>query len=116
MDPTELVALHLRIDTSINTILQDGKLDKHDIPQLVFLLSEFMLRPSATLANNKLTPEMLTNRMNEMYTYVMTHYNLYPADDSDKAAYKQLFDISVKLLVYNPKLMKEAKSCLPCFF
>jgi hypothetical protein len=115
MNPSELVALHLQIDTSMKSILRDGKLDKHDIPQLVFVLSELMLTPTPTTAN-KLTPEMLITRMNELYAYVMSHYKLYPEDDLDKAAYQQLFDTSVKLLVYNPKLIKAAKSCMPCIF
>ncbi len=112
MDPAELVALNLRIDNSIKSILADGKLDKHDIPQLVFLISDLTLNKRT---NNKLTPEMLTTQMNDMYAYVMSHYNLYPADDLDKEAYKQLFDISVKLLVYNPKLIQRANSCFSCF-
>lgn len=111
MEPTDLVALHLRIDTSIKTILKDGKLDKHDIPQLVLLMSEFVSTPSSP----KLTAEMLTARMNEMYSYIMTHYNLYPVDDLEKAAYKQLFDTAVELLVHNPRLMKKANSCMSCF-
>ncbi len=111
MDPNDLVAFHLRIDASIKTILKDGKIDREDIPRLVFLLSDLMLTQTKT----KLTPELLSNKMNEMYDYVMSHYNLYPADQLDKIAYKQLFDISVKLLVYNPKLMQKAKSCLSCF-
>jgi hypothetical protein len=111
MDPNDLVSFHLRIDASIKTILKDGKIDREDIPRLVFLLSDLMLTQTKT----KLTPELLSNKMNEMYDYVMSHYNLYPADQLDKIAYKQLFDISVKLLVYNPKLMQKANSCLSCF-
>ena len=99
MDPNDLVAFHLRIDASLKTILKDGKIDKHDIPRLVFLLSDIML----TQTKIKLTPELLTDKINEMYAYVMSHYNLYPEDEMDKIAYKQLFDISVKLMVYNPK-------------
>jgi hypothetical protein len=111
MESTDLLALHLRIDSSIKTILKDGKLDKQDIPELVFLLFGLMNTPI-----NKMTPETLTERLNNMYDYVMSHYKLYPDDALDKTAYKQLFDISVKLLVYNPRLMKGTKSCLPCLF
>ena len=113
MESADLVALHLRIDTSIKTILKDGKLDKHDIPSLVFLLYDLMLTPTMV---HKLTPEMLTEQLNNLYNYVMTHYNLYPEDDLDKATYNQLFDMAIRLLVYKPKLMKGTKSCLPCLF
>jgi hypothetical protein len=111
MEPIDLVSFHLGIDASLKTILKDGKIDKEEIPRLVFLLSDLMLTKTKT----KLTPELLTTQMNEMYAYVMSHYNLYPVDDLDKIAYKQLFDISVKLLVYNPRLMEKARSCLSCF-
>jgi len=111
MEPADLVSFHLNVDASLKTILKDGKIDKEDIPRLVFLLSDLMLTQTKT----KLTPELLTIKMNEMYSYVMTHYNLYPVDDLDKIAYKQLFDISVKLLVYNPGFMQKARSCLSCF-
>lgn len=111
MDPNDLVAFHLRIDASLKTILKDGKIDKHDIPRLVFLLSDIML----TQTKIKLTPELLTDKITEMYAYVMSHYNLYPEDEMDKIAYKQLFDISVKLMVYNPKLVEKVNSCLSCF-
>ena len=113
MDPSDLVAFHLRIDASIKTILKDGKIDREDIPRLVFQLSDIMLTQTKT--KTKLTPELLTDKMNEMYAYVMSHYNLYPADELDKIAYKQLFDISVKLLVYNPKLMQQVNPCFSCF-
>ena len=113
MEPANLVSFHLHVDASLKTILKDGKIDKEDIPRLVFLLSDLMLNQTKT--KTKLTPELLTMKMNEMYFYVMTHYNLYPEDELDKMAYKQLFDISVKLLVYNPGLMQKARSCLSCF-
>ena len=111
MEPSDLVAFHLRIDTSIKTILKDGKIDEFEIPQLVLLMSEFVSRPSSP----KLTAEMLTARMNEMYSYIMTHYNLYPVDQYEKDRYQKLFDTAVELLVHNPRLMKNANSCMSCF-
>ena len=54
MDPSDLVAFHLRIDASIKTILKDGKIDREDIPRLVFLLSDIMLTHTKT--KTKLTP------------------------------------------------------------
>ena len=114
MEPADLVSLHLRIDASIKTILKDGKIDKDDIPRLVLLLSDLIL--VSTNKKTKMTPELLTSKLNEMYAYVMSHYNLYPADEIDKSVYKQLFDISVRLLVYNPNFKETVKSYCPCFF
>jgi hypothetical protein len=126
MDPADLVAFHLRVDKSINSIMKDGKLDKHDIPELVLLLSELTFSSASissastssasTSSASKLTPELLVSKMNDMYDYVLIHYKLTPEDEAEKVAYKQMFSMAVKLLVYSPKFMPEAKSCLPCFF
>jgi hypothetical protein len=105
---SDLVALHLRIDSAMKEIIKDGKLDKHDIPTLVRLMTELVLTPV------KLSYEASALKMSGMYDYIMTHYNLYPADETDKAAYKQLFDISLQLALFQPKIKKEVKACFPC--
>ena len=112
MDTTskDLVALHLRIDTSVKEIMKDGKIDKHDIPSLVLLMTEIVLTPNASV---KLTDEMIQEKMDQMYDYIMTQYKLYPANEVDKTAFKELFDISVELVLFQPNLKKK---CLPCFF
>jgi hypothetical protein len=127
MDPADLADFHLRIDACVKKIMKVGKInndqppiyqdnnaaytqnepitkrkiEKEDIPQWVLLLSELML------TDTKTTAELLTDKMKKMYSYVMTHYNLYPDNESDKIAHKKLFDSSVRLLVHNPKLIKE---------
>jgi hypothetical protein len=112
MDTTskDLVALHLRIDTAVKEIMKDGKNDKHDIPALVLLMTEIVLTPNASV---KLTDEMIQEKMDQMYDYIMMHYKLYPVEEYDKIAFKQLFDISVNLVLFQPNLKKK---CLPCFF
>ena len=138
MDPADLADFHLRIDTAVKKLIkygninndqhppsyQDntmatecihkqphaitrGKINKEDIPQLVLLLYELIM------TDTKRTADLLTDKMKKMYSYVMTHYNLYPDDEGDKIAYKKLFDSSVKLLVYDPKLIKEAEYSSP---
>ena len=111
--PTDLVALHLRIDTSVKEIMKDGKIDKHDIPALVLLMTDIVLTPNASA---KLSAEDIEDKMDQMYDYIMTQYKLYPADEVDKTAFKQLFDISVELVLFQPNLKALKKKCLPCFF
>lgn len=113
MDPAALVALNLQIDTSIKNIIKNGKLDKHDIPAVVLLLTEIMLTKNVTV---KLTDEEIEEKMDQMYDYIMSQYNLYPSDETDKATYKQLFDMSVKLVLFQPNIKALKKKCLPCFF
>jgi hypothetical protein len=112
---SELVTFHLRIDASVRKIVQDGKINKHDIPELVFLITELALAPPPSSASIKLTDEMINTKMNEMYNYIMTHYSLYPADEAEKESFKQLFEMSMRLVLFQPNLKKGLKSCFSCF-
>jgi hypothetical protein len=113
MDLYDLVTLHIRIDTSVKKIMKDGKIDKHDIPEMVLLMTDIVLTPNASV---KLSADTIMTKMDQMYDYIMTQYKLYPADEADKAAFKQLFDISMKLVLFQPNLKAFEKKCLPCFF
>jgi hypothetical protein len=106
----ELVSLHLSIDTAVKKIAKDGKLDKHDMPTLVFLLIDLALTPTV-----KMTDEMIHTKMTEMYNYIMNHYNLYPEDEAEKASLNQLFEMSMRLVLFQPNIKKKCKSCFPWF-
>ena len=106
----ELVSLHLSIDTAVKKIAMNGKLDKHDMPTLVFLLIDLALTPTV-----KMTDEMIHTKMREMYNYIMNHYNLYPEDEAEKASLNQLFEMSMRLVLFQPNIKKKCKSCFPCF-
>ena len=108
MATEDLVAFHLRIDESVKRIMKDGKIDQFDIPEIVLLVSELVLSPTA----KKMTPEMLTDNMNKLYDYIMSQYKLYPDDEGQKESFKRLFDISVRLALMEPNIKKACKSCL----
>lgn len=107
---TNIVAFHLRIDKSVKNIMKDGKVDKNDIPEIVLLITE-LLGSTTT----KLTSEDMATYINEMYNYIMTQYNLFPADEEQKANFKVLFDMCVKLVLFKPNLQKIKNSVKSCF-
>ena len=116
MDYTgNIVALHLRIDTTLKTILSDGKIDSKDIPTIVLLIVELISTPGMA----KMTGKELNDTICEMYHYIMTHYNLFPSDQADKLAFKSMFDMSVKLALFQPSVLKIEKAIktgwLACF-
>jgi hypothetical protein len=93
MDYTSnIVALHLRIDTTMKTILSDGKIDSKDIPTVVMLILELISTPGMA----KMTEKELNDTIGEMYKYIMTHYNLFPGDQAEQLVFKNIFDMSVK--------------------
>ena len=108
MATEDLVAFHLRIDESVKIIMKDGKIDQFDIPEIVLLVSDLVLSPTA----KKMTPEMLTDKINKLYDYIMSQYKLYPDDEAQKESFKRLFDISVRLALLEPNIKKACKSCL----
>jgi hypothetical protein len=116
MDYTSnIVALHLRIDTTMKTILSDGKIDSKDIPTVVMLILELISTPGMA----KMTEKELNDTIGEMYKYIMTHYNLFPGDQAEQLVFKNIFDMSVKLALFQPSVLKIEKAVksklLACF-
>ena len=112
METPGLIALHLRIDTAMKNIMKNGKLDKHEIPILVLMIADFVLTPSSAPKSAKFSSVAIMEKMDQMYDYIMNHYNLYPTDEGDKAVYKEVFDASVRLTLLEPNLKKACNSCL----
>jgi hypothetical protein len=110
-----IVALHLHIDTTMKTILSDGKIDSKDIPAIVLLILELISTPGMA----KMTVKEINDTIGEMYNYIMTHYNLFPGDPAEQLAFKSMFDVSVKLALLQPNVLKIEKAikstCLACF-
>ena len=104
----DLVAFHLRIDQSIKEIMKDGKIDEYDIPEIILLLTELTMTPTS----KKMSAEDLTEKLNKLYDYIMTHYKLFPEDDIQKQNFKRLFDMSLRLVMIQPNIKAACKSCL----
>ena len=87
------------IDNSIKKMMSDGKIDHHDIPELILLLTQLSSRnviPEST--------EDLKTKIDELFSYVVHKYDLYPKDVEERAVFNKLFDDSVKLVLYQPIL------------
>jgi hypothetical protein len=94
-----------RIDASVKIIMKDGKIDMYDIPELVMLITQIS-------ASKKTTADELATTLNELFTYIMDHYNLFPDNEAEKAGFKKLFDASVRLVLFQPKIKEMCSWCL----
>ena len=110
MNFSQNVAFIDKINTSVKAIMADGKIDKNDIPTLVLLVTDLITTPNST----PVTTEQLAASIDSLYTYIMTHYNLLPADEAQQAEFKTLFDICVKLALFQPNINKKCKSVFGC--
>jgi len=101
-----------RIEDSVNRMMKDGKIDQYDIPEMVFLVTDLITTSSSS--KEKVTIAQLEASINSLYDYIMTHYKLFPDEGEQKESFKRLFDMCVKLALYQPNVIKSCKSMFPC--
>lgn len=103
----DLVAFHLRVDSAMKNIMKDGKIDLSDMPELVLLIADLQM--------TQFTEEDLRISVCALYDYIMSHYKLYPEDETKKANFKKLFESCLRLMMLQPKVKQATKKCLACF-
>ena len=111
MDFSQNVSFVTQINTFINSVMADGKIDKYDIPRIMLLITELI----STTGTSTITTEELASSINSLYSYIMGHYNLFPTDELQKAEFKEMFDMCVKLALFQPNINKKLKSTFSCF-
>ena len=94
-----------KIDEAVKEIMKDGKIDQNDIPTIVMLITELS-------SSKKMTKDELEKGLNDMFDYIMDHYKLFPDNETEKAAFQKIFDMSVKLVLLTPNLKKMCSMCL----
>jgi hypothetical protein len=50
-----------------------------------------------------------------LFNYIMTHYKLFPDDQQQQAAFKALFDMCVKLALFQPNIIQLEEKCKSWF-
>ena len=108
MEFTHNVSFITTIDTAVKAIMADGKIDKNDIPRIMLLITELI----TINGSGSVTTEQLAESINSLFNYIMTHYRLFPEDDVQKAEFKLMFDVCVKLALFQPTINKAVKRCL----
>jgi hypothetical protein len=109
-DLTKNVSFLQKIDTTVKNIMKDGKIDQFDIPEILLLVTDLI----STSENSKITMEQMENSINALYEYIMTHYKLFPEDSAQKESFERLFNVCVKLVIFQPKVKESCKKIFPC--
>ena len=109
-DLTKNVSFLQKIDTTVKNIMKDGKIDQFDIPEILLLITDLI----TTSETSKVTMEQMENSINTLYQYIMTHYKLFPEDPVQKESFERIFNMCVKLIIFQPKVNKSCKSIFPC--
>jgi hypothetical protein len=80
------------LDEKIKQIMSDGKVLMQDIPRLVALFTDLLqIKPST---------QDTETALQQFYDYIMTHYNLFPNDLTELAAFKEVFALCIKLVLF----------------
>jgi hypothetical protein len=114
MDLTNNVSFLQKIDTTVKTIMKDGKINQFDIPEILLLLTELVTMSETSNVNTKVTIEQLENSINVLYEYIMEHYKLFPDDAEEKESFNRLFTTCTKLILFQPNITKSCKSLFSC--
>ena len=93
-----------RVDESVKKMLQDGKLDSSDVPELVFLIMDTY----NTVGNVRVSKELLEEFVKQVFKFIVEKYNLLPQDKMTE--YESMIVSSVKLVLLTPSVDSALKS------
>ncbi len=90
------------MQTKITSIMDDGKIDKNDIPDIMLLL----VYCTNNLKKFNLSYNELSEVLEETIVYILNHFDVIPDDKQDE--FMEMIQTMIKLVMLQPKV----KSCL----
>ena len=90
-----------KIDDHIQLIMNDGKIDMKDIPEIMMLVSECY----NNLKKVKVTYEELPNLFEEVIDFILDKYKLIDQDNEDE--FKSMINVAIKLIMLKPGIKKQ---------
>jgi Glu-tRNA(Gln) amidotransferase subunit E-like FAD-binding protein len=93
-----------RVEESVKKMLQDGKLDSSDVPELVFLIMDTY----NNVGNVRVSKELLEEFVKQVFKFIVEKYKLLPQDKM--AEYESMIVSSVKLVLLTPSVDSVLKS------
>ncbi len=98
------------LQTHIENIMKDGKLNEYDIPEIVLIIGELVCKePKITL-----TAQILTELIEELIVFIIKKYQL-KADETQIDNFNRLIESSIKLIMFQPKIKEKVNGCLNRF-
>jgi hypothetical protein len=85
-----------RVEESVKKMLEDGKLDSSDVPELVYLIMDSY----NTVGNVRVSKELLGEFVSQVFKFIVEKYKLLP--QNKMAEYEHMLLSSVKLVLLTP--------------
>lgn len=103
-----------RLESSINNIMKDGKIDQNDVPELIFIITDAYNE----MSRFRLTYDDLPKLIKMVYSFMVEKLNLIPEDK--RPDFERLVDSALRLVMIQPIVNKAVTSCFakifPCCF
>jgi len=93
-----------RVEESVKKMLQDGKLDSSDVPELVFLIMDTY----NNVGNVRVSKELLEEFVKQVFKFIVEKYKLLPQNKMSE--YESMIVSSVKLVLLTPSVDSALKS------
>ena len=97
------------MESKLNSIMIDGKIDKNDIPDIIILI----VYCTNNLKNFKLSYNQLSEVLEEIIIYLLEHFNVIPEEKKDE--FMQMIQTMIKLVMLQPKVKSCITSCITSF-
>ena len=94
------------IETKLNSIMKDGKIDRNDIPDIVVLL----VYCTNNLKDFNLTYVELKDVLEETISYLLNQFNVIPEDSKEE--FNKMINTMVSIVMLTPRV----KSCFFSFW
>lgn len=88
--------------TSIGLIVKDGKIDSHDIPEIVYLAT----KAYNEVQNTEVTEDELPVLLKMVITFLINKLDLIPENIERQLDLEKMVDVSIQLLLVQPKVKK----------
>lgn len=96
------------VKASLDKILQDGKIDMSDVPEMILLVTLGYNKSKKFTVSIKELPELLTLLAN----LIIDKYNL--VNDELKEQFDKILQSSITLILISPRIQSKCLSCFPC--
>lgn len=97
------------LETSVNNILKDGKVDHHDIPEFILLITEAY----NAMTNIRLERRDLPLLIKLIFNFMVEKLDLIPVDA--RPDFERIVESALRLVMLQPAVSRGVNNCIKLF-
>ena len=96
-----------KIKVSIDAMMKDGKIDRYDVPEIVYVIA--ITVNTIDVKRFALSNDDIQKLIKLLYNFVVKKYDLIPEDRQTE--YESLLDTSLRLVMLQQKIIEPVNKC-----